>query len=145
MTTVIIYSNSNGNVSVCVPAEGVDINNVLKNDCPSGAIIVDDSTFPQGSDAQFFDAWVLNGLTITVDIKKAQADKLAQYNIAAIQVAQSRQLNTLAGIPNIISDADFMAKLATDRANIAAATTTAQLVAIQNPVVVSNQNAQLNA
>ena len=51
-----------------------------------------------------------------------------------VQVAQKRQLNTLAGIENTPSDADFTAELTNGRAAIAAATTTAQLVAIANPV-----------
>jgi len=122
---VIIYEQ-NGQVAVCVPTGELPINEVLAKDCPDGAIIVDDSTLPQGADAQFFDAWKLDGSTVTVDLEKARADKLAQFNTAAVQVAQKRQLNTLAG-------ADWQAKLTADRASIAAATTTAQLVAIANP------------
>ena len=134
MSQVIIYSNLNGNVSVCVPTGELDIQTVLQKDCPAGAIIVDDATLPQGADAQFFDAWKLNGSTVTVDLEKARADKLAQFNAAAVQVAQKRQLNTLAGIANAKSDADFASELATSRESIASATTTAELVAIANPV-----------
>jgi hypothetical protein len=133
MSQVIIYTNSIGGVSVCVPTGELPISEVLIKDCPEGAIIVDDSTFPQGADAQFFDAWVLNGSTVTVNIDKAKADKLAQYNAVALQVANQRNLNTLAGIANAISDSDFVAKLTSDRENIASATTTLQLVAIVNP------------
>jgi hypothetical protein len=117
-----------------VPTGELPINEVLAKDCPAGAIIVDDSTLPQGADAQFFDAWKLNGSTVTVDFPTAQAHKLAQFNAAAVQVAQARQLNTLAGIANTVSDADFTAELTAGRASIASATTTAQLVAIANPV-----------
>jgi len=134
MSQVVIYQNSTGSVSVCVPTGELPINEVLAKDCPAGAIIVDDSTLPQGADAQFFDAWVLNGSTVSVNFTKAQADKLAQFNAAAVQVAQARQLNTLADIANAVSDADFSAELTAGRAAIAAATTTAQLVAIANPV-----------
>ena len=134
MTQVVIYQNSNNGVSVCVPTGELPINEVLAKDCPAGAIIVDDSTLPQGADAQFFDAWELSGSTVTVNFAKAQAIKLKQYNAAAVQKAQERQLNTLAGIENTPSDADFTAELTNGRAAIAAATTTAQLVAIANPV-----------
>ena len=134
MSQVIIYTGPNGNVHVCVPTGELPINEVLTKDCPAGAIIVDDSTLPQGADAQFFGAWKLNGSTITVDLEKARADKLAQFNNTAIKVAQARQLNTLAGIANTSDDATWQAKLLSDRAAIAAATTTAQLVAIANPV-----------
>ena len=100
MTQVIIHSNSNGGVSVTVPTGEISVQAVLEKDCPSGAIIVDDSTLPQGADAQFFDAWELNGSTVTVNFEKAKAIKLTQFNAAAVQEAQKRQLNTLAGINN---------------------------------------------
>ena len=130
---VVIYTNSNGGVSVCVPTGELPIQTVLTKDAPAGAIIVDDSTLPQGADAQFFDSWVLNGTTVSVNFTKAQADKLAQFNAAAVAVAQKRQLNTLAGIANTPDDTTFATELTNGRAAIAAATTTAQLVAIANP------------
>ena len=130
MSQVIIHANSNGGVSVTVPTGELDIKAVQAKDTPAGSIIVDSASLPQGADAQFFDAWELSGSTVTVNFAKAQAIKLAQYNAAAIAEAQKRQLNDLAGIQNTTSDADFTAKLQADRAAIAAATTTAQLVAI---------------
>ena len=130
MTQVIIFKNDNGNVSVTTPTGELPIGEVLTKDCPAGAIIVDDSVLPTGSDAQFFDAWELSGSTVTVNFAKAQAIKLAQYNAVAVQEAQKRQLNTLAGIDNAVSDADFTASLTAGRASIASATTTAELVAI---------------
>jgi hypothetical protein len=130
MSQVIIHTNSNGGVSVTVPTGEISVQAVLEKDCPSGAIIVDDSTLPQGADAQFFDAWELSGSTVTVNFEKAKAIKLAQFNAKAVQEAQARQLNTLAGIDNAVSDADFTASLTAGRTSIASATTTAQLVAI---------------
>ena len=134
MSQVIIYTNSNGNVAVCVPTGELPIKEVLAKDCPEGAIIVDDSTLPQGADAQFFDAWKLDGTTVTVDFPTAQAHKLAQFNASAVAVAQKRQLNTLAGIENSVSDADFIAELTAGRTAIANAKTTADLIAVANPV-----------
>ena len=133
MTQVIIHANDNGGVSVTVPTGELPINEVLTKDCPSGASIVDNSALPQGADAQFFDAWELSGSTVTVNFAKAQAQKLAQFNAAAVQVAQARQLNTLTGIDNAVADADFTASLTAGRASIASATTTAELVAVVNP------------
>jgi hypothetical protein len=130
MSQVIIYANSNGGVSVTIPTGEIPISDVLNKDCPTGAIIVENSTLPQGSDAQFFDAWELSGSTVTVNFEKARVIKLTQYNAIAVQEAQKRQLNTLAGINNAVSDADFMAKLTADRTSIANATTTAELVNI---------------
>ena len=131
---VIIHTNSNGGVSVTVPTGEISVQAVLEKDCPSGAIIVDDSTLPQGADAQFFDAWELSGSTVTVNFAKAQAQKLAQFNAAAVQEAQKRQLNTLAGIENAVADADFSTELTAGRTAIANAKTTAELVAVANPV-----------
>ena len=130
MTQVIIHTNTNGGVSVTVPTGELPINEVLAKDCPAGAIIVDSSALPQGADAQFFDAWELADGQVSVNFEKAKAIKLAQFNAAAVQEAQKRQLNTLAGIDNEVADADFIAKLTAGRASIASATTTAELVAI---------------
>ena len=130
---VIIHTTPNGNVAVTVPTGELSIQEVLAKDCPTGALIVDDSTLPQGADAQFFDAWELADGKVTVNFSKAQAQKLAQFNASAVQIAQKRQLNTLAGIENTPSDADFTVELTAGRSAIAAATTTAQLVAVANP------------
>ena len=134
MAKVIIHTNENGGVSVTTPTPEYlttnTIEDVLAKDCPNHAIIVDDSTLPQGDDAQFFDAWELNGTTVTVNITKAKAFKLAQYNAIALQEAQKRQLNTLAGLPNTPDDTTWLAKLTADRAAIEVANTTTQLTQI---------------
>ena len=130
MTQVIIHTNDNGGVSVTVPTGELDIQSTKNKDTPSHSIIVDDSILPQGADAKFFDAWELSGSTVTVNLEKARAFKLAQYNAQATQEAQKRQLNTLTGIANDVSDADFIAKLTADRTAIANATSTAELSAI---------------
>ena len=134
MSQCIIFTNEAGGVSVTIPSGEISIEAVLAKDCPSGAIIVDDSTLPQGADAEFFGAWELNGTTITVNLEKARTIKLNQFNAMAIQTAQKRQLNTLAGIPNDISDADFSNKLTIGRTDITKATTTTELSLIANPI-----------
>ena len=73
MTQVIIFTNDNGGISVCIPTGELPITEVLTKDCPVGAIIVDDSVLPQGDDANYFDAWVLNNGVVTVDETKKQA------------------------------------------------------------------------
>jgi hypothetical protein len=127
---VIIHKTPNGNVAVTIPTGEISINEVLAKDCPAGAMIVEDSTLPQGADAQFFDAWELVDGKVTVNLDKAKAHKLRDFNAAAVQEAQKRQLNTLAGIENEVSDADFIASLKAGRDAIAAAESTADLVAI---------------
>ena len=128
MTQVIIFSNDNGGVSVCIPTGELPINEVLAKDCPAGAIIVEDATLPQGSDAQFFDAWELNEGVVTVNFAKAQAIALKVFNAKSLQEAQARQLNTLAGIANDVDDATWSSALTAGRDKIANATTTAELV-----------------
>lgn len=71
MAQIIIYTNNNGGVSVCVPTGELAIEIVLVKDCPPGAIIVDDATLPQ-IDNDFFGAWELNGSTISVNLDKAK-------------------------------------------------------------------------
>jgi hypothetical protein len=71
MLQVIIFTNSDGGVSVCVPTGELPIETVLTKDCPSGAIIVDYNTLPN-EHIDFFDAWELNGTTVTVNLDKAR-------------------------------------------------------------------------
>ena len=134
MAQIIVHKNENGNVTITYPTpeflETHTIEDVKSKDTPEHSIIVDDSILPQGDDAQFFDAWELNGTTVTVNITKAKAFKLAQYNAIALQEAQKRQLNTLAGLPNTPDDTTWLAKLTADRAAIEAANTTTQLTQI---------------
>ena len=126
MTQAIIYTNENGNVSVCIPTGELPIEDVLAKDCPAGAIIVDASTLPE-TDNDFFDAWRLNNGIVSVDLEAARAIQLARFNESAVQEAQKRQLNTLAGIANAVTDEAFIADLTAKRALIAAATSTAEL------------------
>jgi len=124
MAQVIIYSNSNGGVSMCIPTGELPIEQVLAKDCPAGAIIVDSATLPT---TNYFDAWELNGSTVTINLTKAKEIKLARVNANGLAEAQKRQLNTLAAIDNQISDSDFITSLNTKRTAIANATTVAQL------------------
>lgn len=134
MTQVIIYTNSNGNVSVCVPTGELDIQSVLVKDCPNGAIIVDDSTLPQGDDSVFFDSWVLNGSTVTVDITKAKEQATKQLNSIAYREVQHRANKVGIGMSNVMSDSDWTIALTTARSAITASTTTSQLIAAIAPI-----------
>ena len=73
MAQVIIFTNDNGGVSICVPTGELHIDEVKTKDTPSHSIIVDDSELPQGDDANYFDAWVLNNGVVTVDATKKAA------------------------------------------------------------------------
>ena len=72
MSQVIIYTNSQGGVSVCVPTGEIPIEAVLVKDCPSGAVIVEQSVLPS-QDGDFFNAWEMQaGNTVSVSIPKAR-------------------------------------------------------------------------
>jgi hypothetical protein len=71
MSQVIIFTNSNGGVSTCIPTGEISIEAVLAKDCPKGAIIVEQSSLPnQHSD--FYDAWELIDGTVEVNLEKAK-------------------------------------------------------------------------
>ena len=72
MSKVIIFTNENGNVSVCVPTGELPIEAVLVKDCPSHAIIVDASELPE-QDNDFFNSWELIDGVMSVNLDKAKA------------------------------------------------------------------------
>ncbi len=71
MAQVIIFTNSNGGVSVCIPTGELDIHAVKAKDTPSTSIIVQDSELPQ-ADNDFFNAWELADGVVTVNLDKAK-------------------------------------------------------------------------
>ena len=71
MAQVIIFSNSNGGVGVCIPTGELDIHAVKAKDTPSHSIIVQDSELPQ-ADNDFFNAWELANGVVTVNLDKAK-------------------------------------------------------------------------
>lgn len=129
MTQVIIYTNENGNVSVCIPTNDLPIEEVLAKDAPHGAIIVDAEILPHEDD-DFFNAWRFKNNTISVDLEVARSIQLQRFNAAAITEAATRAMNVSTGIENALTDAEFLAHLSTKRAAIAAATSTAELRAV---------------
>lgn len=71
MAQVIIFSNDNGGVSVCVPTGELPIEAVLAKDCPKGALIVDTADLPE-ADNDFFNAWELADGKVSVNLDKAK-------------------------------------------------------------------------
>ena len=71
MAQVIIFSNDNGGVSVCIPTGELPIEAVLAKDCPAGAKIVDTAELPE-ADNDFFNAWELVDGVVTVNLDKAK-------------------------------------------------------------------------
>ena len=68
---IIIFTNENGGVSVCVPTGEMDIEAVKIKDTPNHSIIVDSEDLPQ-ADNDFFDAWELADGVVNVNLNKAK-------------------------------------------------------------------------
>ena len=73
MSHVIVFTNDNGGVSVCIPTGELPIDAVLEKDVPAGrgARIVHQNDLPNQYN-DFFDAWEMNGSTVTVNLSKAK-------------------------------------------------------------------------
>lgn len=71
MAQVIIFTNDNGGVSVCIPTGELPIEAVKAKDTPSHSIIVQESELPQ-ADNDFFNAWELANGVVTVNLTKAK-------------------------------------------------------------------------
>lgn len=87
MTKVIIYTNENGNVSVCHPTGELSIEEVKAKDTPSNSIIVDVADIPT-KDSDFFNAWRLNNGVVSVDLDAAKVitkDRLRQEREPLLQ------------------------------------------------------------
>jgi hypothetical protein len=130
---VIIYTNDNGNVSVCYPAGELSIEEVQAKDTPVGSIIVDADTLPN-ADNDFFDAWELNGEVVSVNLTKAKEMTKARLRdersplLAAQDVAFQRALESGADITTIVAEKQRLR----DITNLAdACTTTAELRALK--------------
>jgi len=70
MTQAIIFTNSNGGVSVCIPTGELPIDQVQQKDTPAGSIIVNTVDLPNQHN-DFFDAWELADGVVTVNFAKA--------------------------------------------------------------------------
>ena len=133
MTQVIIFTNDNGGVSVCVPTGEMDINAVKAKDTPSHSIIVQDSELPS-ADNDFFDAWELSNGTVSVNLTKAKdltKKRLRMEReplLAAQDVLFQRALETSADTTAIVAEKQRLRDI-TSLAD--ACTTTAELRALK--------------
>lgn len=73
MKNVIIFTNENGGVSVCIPTGELPIEQVQSKDIPAGvqSYIVAASSLPE-DDNDFFDAWEQSKGVVTVNVDKAR-------------------------------------------------------------------------
>jgi hypothetical protein len=108
---VIIFTNDNGGVSVCVPTGEIPIEQVQSKDIPSNvqSYIVDAATLPE-EDGDFFDAWEQNRGVVTVNLDKAKEvtkRRLRQQReplLAAQDVLFQRALETGADTSAIVAE-----------------------------------------
>ena len=137
---VIMYTNETGNVSVCSPTGELPIEEVLAKDCPAGAIIVDASTLPEEYN-EFFNAWVLNDVVVSVDFTKAQEitkDRLRTERTPLLQALDVAQLRNLAD-PVILADIEAKKQVLRDATKqVDSLTTLDELKAVQLPVLENN-------
>ena len=68
----IIFTNSNGGVSTCIPTGELSIEAVLEKDVPKGrgARIVEQTSLPNQYN-DFYDAWEMDATSVTVNKAKA--------------------------------------------------------------------------
>jgi len=108
MTQAIIFTNSNGGVSVCIPTGEISIEAVQAKDTPVGSLIVDVASLPTDND--FFDAWELADGVVTVSLAKATEITKKRLRsereplLAAQDVAFQRALETGADTSAIVAE-----------------------------------------
>tara|TARA_B000000565_G_scaffold209724_1_gene163045 strand:+ start:228 stop:659 length:432 start_codon:yes stop_codon:yes gene_type:complete len=102
----IIYTNTNGTISIITPAG--DVNDAIK-DVPSGLSyeIVEDSAIP--TDRSFRNAWKQNSKTIETDMTKAKEIHKANIRaarkdkLAELDIEFQKALETSASTTDIVS------------------------------------------
>jgi len=108
MTQAIIFTNSNGGVSVCIPTGEISIETVQLKDTPAGSLIVNTSDLPRDND--FFDAWELADGVVTVSLAKATEITKKRLRaereplLAAQDVAFQRALETGSPTTTIVAE-----------------------------------------
>jgi hypothetical protein len=133
MAQVIIFTNDNGGVSVCIPTGEISIEAVQAKDTPAGSIIVDQDTLPN-SDNDFFDAWELNGSTVSVNLSKAKEITKKRLRAERLPLLQAqdvlfqRALETAADTTAIVAEKQRLRDVTNQ---VDSATTTAQLRSIK--------------
>jgi hypothetical protein len=134
---VIIYTNENGNVSVCYPSGELPIQDVLIKDCPVGSIIVENSELPSEYD-EFFNAWRLSNGKVYVDFdasKDITKDRLRTERkpmLESLDVVQLRNLNN----PEVLATIEAKKQALRDATNqVDTMTTLDELKAASLPVL----------
>ena len=129
---VIIYTNDNGGVSVCIPTGELSIEQVQGKDCPANSYIVDAASLPE-ADNDFFNAWEQTNGVVTVNLDKAKVltkERLRRERepfLAAQDVAFQRALESGTDTTAIVAEKQRLRDITT---LADACTTTAELRAL---------------
>lgn len=135
MSKVIIFTNDNGGVSVCIPTGELPIEQVQAKDIPAGkdSYIVRPDQLPE-DDNDFFDAWEQTKGVVTVNLAKAKELTKARLRaeraplLAAQDVLFQRALETGADTAAIVAEKN---RLRNVTALADGCTTTAELRALK--------------
>ena len=111
MKNVIIFTNDNGGVSVCILTGELPIEQVQAKDIPAGvdSYIVRADTLPE-NDNDFFDAWEQTKGVVTVNIDKAREITKRRLRaereplLAAQDVAFQRAMETGGDLKAIVAE-----------------------------------------
>lgn len=85
---LIVFTNDIGGVSVTYPANDISTEEVKAKDTPEHSVIINASDLPE-EDNDFFNAWELNGSTVSVNLTKAKEitkDRLREERIPLLQI-----------------------------------------------------------
>jgi len=128
---IIVWTNELGGVSVCIPTGELSVEQTAAKDAPAQAVIIERESLPEDTD--FFDAFVLNGKTVTVDLEKAkevtrkrlraERTPLLEAQDVAFQraletgadttaiVAEKQRLRDITNLPNSCTDLEQLRNL----------------------------------
>jgi hypothetical protein len=117
MTQAIIFANSNGGVSVCIPTGEISIEAVQAKDTPVNSLIINTSDLPTDND--FFDAWELTDGVVTVSLAKAKEITKKRLRsereplLAAQDVAFQRALESSTDTTAIVAEKNRLRNITT--------------------------------
>lgn len=111
MSKVIVFTNQNGGVSVCIPTGEISIEDVQAKDIPANtqSFVVEASSLPE-TDNDFFDAWEQTGGSVSVSLNKAKEITKRRLRaereplLAAQDVAFQRALESGADTSAIVAE-----------------------------------------
>lgn len=111
MTSCIIYTNQNGNVSVCIPTGELPIEEVLTKDIPQNtqAYIVNMADLPNNAN-DFFEAWEQSEGNVTVNLDKAKQITKARLRLErkplleALDIEFQKALEVQQNTNNIVAE-----------------------------------------